>query len=80
MISAVSRDRKIVDRINHFTPREIDLNLSGLHQGETNAIKERKNQNAHQANNDGQVYSPQEIVEGGITTRQKMSKTFTHGF
>jgi len=76
MISAVSRDRKIVDRINHFTPREIDLNLSGLHQGETNAIKERKNQNAHQANNDGQVYS----VEGGITTRQKMSKTFTHGF
>ena len=51
MISAVSGDRKIVDRINHFTPREIDLNLSGLKR-ETNAIRERKNQNAHQANND----------------------------
>jgi len=80
MISAVSRDRKIVDRINHhLTPREIDLNLSSLKR-ETNAIRERKNQNAHQANNDGQVYPLQEIVEGGSTTRQKMSKTFTHGF
>jgi len=69
MRTVVSRDRKIVDRIKHLTPCEIDLNLSGHHRIETNAIKEVKNQNACQANNAGQVQSPWEKVGGEIMTR-----------